>query len=323
MTNTAKEVAKRAGVSPATVSRVFNNQSLVSQAIRQRVMQAAQQLDYAPRSANRHHIIALLIPDSQRHPYNGYIWSCTSALVDQIVTQGFSVQIIQTNVIHLLDQPNITGIISLVYDEEDWQDWPNDRHLPLVNINAQTPHIPNSVTVASDSVQGMQLAIKHLVDRGHKRIGMFTKGVSDTYCANYRQQAFKDVGIELGLSPSDLIIQHAITKSDHYEAIGKLVRHEVTAIICPGEDSGVIAAYILNLFNCLIPTNMSLISQEIQQMSEYYLPQHTTLKQDFTGMANQAINCLEQMIQNEKPSQEVLVPYTLIERETVRDLRVI
>jgi DNA-binding LacI/PurR family transcriptional regulator len=321
MNNTAKDVAMLAGVSPATVSRVFNKQAQVSQTIRQRVMQAAMELDYAPPSANRHHIIALLLPDSQRHPYNGYIWSCTSQLVDQIVTHGFSVEIIPTNVIHLLDQPNITGVISLVYDNDDWQGWTNPRQLPLININAHTPHLPNSITVASDAAHGMELSIGYLTQRGHKRIGMFTKGVSDAFSATQRQAAFIQVGKQLGLAASDLIIQHAITKADHYEAIGKLVRSEVTAIICPGEDSGVIAAYILNLFNCRIPENISLISQEIEQMSEYYLPQHTTLKQDFKAMAIKAIDLLKQMIEHKKTASQSLVPYAFIERESVRDLR--
>lgn len=321
MTHTAKDVAQLAKVSPATVSRVFNKQAQVSKSICQRVMQAAQELDYTPPSANRHHIIALLLPDSQRHAYNGYVWSCTSQLIDEIVAHGFSVEIIPANVIHLLDQPNITGIISLVYDAEDWHDWDNPRNLPLININTHTPHLPNSATVASDAMHGMQLAIEHLAERGHQRIGLFTKGISDAYCATHRQTAFIAVGKELGLNPNDLIIQHAITKADHYEAIGKLIRSQVTAIICPGEDSGVIAAYILNLFNCQIPQSMSLISQEIEQMSEYYLPQHTTLKQDFNAIAKKSIMLLEQMISHKQPADKVLVPYQFIERESVRDLR--
>lgn len=228
---TAKDVAKLAGVSPATVSRVFNQHAHVSEQIREHVMQCAQQLNYSPKSSTRNSIIALLLPDSHRHPYQGYIWSCTSALVQEICNAGFNVELIPTNVIHLLDQANITGIISLVYDMQDWRNWSNSRNLPLININAKSPAYSNSVTIASDSKQGMQLALGYLVERGHQKIGLFTKGIQETYCIDLHHQFFKQAGMELGLSPNQLVIQHGVEKSDHYEAIGKLVRQQVSAIV--------------------------------------------------------------------------------------------
>lgn len=248
-------------------------------------MQCAQQLHYSPKSSTRNSIIALLLPDSHRHPYQGYVGSCTPAMVREVCNEGFNVELIPTNVIHLLDQPNISGIISLVYDQLDWQNWDNPRNLPLVNINARTPQFSNWLTVASNTQQGLSLAIHHLIQNGHKKIGLFTKGIKETYMIDELHQHFLQVGQDFGLPRNQLHIQHGIDKSDHYEAIGKLVRQRVTAIICPAEDSGLIAAYILNLFNCQIPNNMSLISQEITQISEYYLPQHTTLKQNFDGIA--------------------------------------
>ena len=314
---TAKDVAKLADVSPATVSRVFNQQAHVSEQIRKHVMQCAQQLNYAPKSSTRNSIIALLLPDCQRHPYQGYIWSCTSALVREICNAGFNVELIPTNVIHLLDQPNICGIISLVYDQQDWQNWDNPRNLPLVNINAKTPDFPNALTVASNSAQGLALAINHLLQNGHEKIGLFTKGIKETYIIKELHRHFAQVGVDAGLPRNQLLIQHGVHKSDHYEAIGKLVRQQVTAIICPGEDSGLIAAYILNLFNCPIPSNMSLISHEIIQTSEYYLPQHTTLKQDFDGIATTAINLMQKMIDHDRSASDILVDFELIERESV------
>ena len=80
------------------------------------------------------------------------------------------------------------------------------------------------------------------------------------------------------------------------------------------------ATYALQLYRHRIPQDLSVISWEVQRISEYWYPRLTTVSQNFAELATQSVNIISRCRQNEHPPFQVSVPYTLIERNSVRTM---
>jgi DNA-binding LacI/PurR family transcriptional regulator len=209
MTN-IQDVAKRAGVSVSTVSRVLNGTARVNSNVRTRVEVAIQELQYRPSRAarslrtNYSSIIGLLISDIQ----NPFFMDLIQGIEDTALQHGYSLILCNSteNVqreqryIEVLRDERVAGVIIVPTSEnQPHLAWFREHHIPIVAVDRRINdrHVD---AVFVDNVFGAHEAVSHLIANGYRRIGAIT-GPSTITTGRDRllgyRQALQDANITL------------------------------------------------------------------------------------------------------------------------------
>ncbi len=174
------EVARRAGVSTMSVSRVLNNSPRVAEGTRARVLHAMAELNYTPNTAARtlkrgHSAsIGVLFPPTENPIYNRY----AAGITDTAYAAGYSVVLCrpgngstgEAEILRLLREQRVPGVIMT----SSWQSHHLllvRAHVRIVNIDARAPGCDR---VTLDNATAIERAVAHLAGLGHRRIGMIT-----------------------------------------------------------------------------------------------------------------------------------------------------
>lgn len=314
---TIKDIAADAMVSPATVSRVLSGNANVSAEVRERVMHCAKMLGYRIRTGSRIRTVAVIVPNDDRVPFEGYLGMIAAVLSAEIFRRGYRMEIVAYRDIEILNERLICGAISLMFDDGLEKHWSAMQRLPLICVNTSGRHIDGVYSVWSDEYSGMKQAVELLYRNGHRRIGMLTTNASGyNRCNHHRREGLVRAMAKFGISaPPEF--RTCVSPYHIYEPLGQLLHSGITALICSGEGFSPAAAYALAIYGRRIPADLSLIGYEFTGVSSFCLPQQTTLRQNFEEMCIQALNLLEQLMAGQTPSGDAVIDYQLIERETV------
>lgn len=186
-----------------------------------------------------------------------------------------------------------------------------DRHLPEFNVDR----------VTSDNVQGGYLATRHLLELGHRRIGVISARKATTCTERLRgyQQALEEFGV-----PFDpVLIAYAIGKRrdgwDEYLYQGKVQTEALlklpnppTALFAMNDLLAVGALRYLRERGIAVPEEMALVGYDGIELSELVSPSLTTVKQQSLRMGAEAVRLLVRRIRNpEEPAQHVVLPVDL------------
>jgi LacI family transcriptional regulator len=207
--------------------------------------------------------------------------------------------------------------VAIGAEPEDFRKWPERFPSPLVLIDRDAPgNSPDIYSVRSDEAQGMDIAIGHLHSRGCRRIGSVIHGRPGKGNTDARRDAALRALKARGLPAEEPLI--CLSGDDNYvEIIGKLLRQEVDALFCPGGNAGIVTAYALSLFNKRVPEDISLIASEYKMFSCYATPPQTTITQDHRALAGITADIMDAHINGTRAPRSVLLPYSLIVRESV------
>lgn len=179
---TIKDVAKAAGVSTATVSRVINNASSVRPEIRERVMRAVKELDFKPNQLARGlkmdvtHTIAIIISDIS----NPFFMSITREIERKVNESGYILIMVSTDddpekermYIKVMNEKRVDGIvISSTGKNEDYLNSIKESGIPVVFIDRK-PFRHKFDSVYVDKSHAMYDITRHLIEKGHKRIAL-------------------------------------------------------------------------------------------------------------------------------------------------------
>lgn len=174
-----RHVAERAGVSTMSVSRVLNDSPLVNEATRRRVLQAMADLDYTPNASarslkqGRSRLLGVLIPDTNNPIYGLYV----DGIKDTAYRRGYSVLLCKTNdntasdtaCIRLLLEHRVTGVILTSGGWRGPNPHLNGSGTAVVCIDYR---LRGCDRVTLDNGAAMRLAVDHLMQLGHRSIGM-------------------------------------------------------------------------------------------------------------------------------------------------------
>ena len=311
---TINEIAQRCGVSPATVSRVLNRHAYVSNEVRQRVSAVLEELNYKHTAFSSGYVAVIHPPsqDLQGMRQDAYSMMLCNELSMQLSTRRFRGIFMSLCDYELTSDERFCGVISLASPHR----LPvRNSRIPIVYINSFPERSTNIFQVASDEDQGMELAISHLEKHRHRHVGLLCVG--EDYMNKARLSAFTAAARRHSMECFSEIVPYA---HDLFEQLGILLDTGISALIVPGEEVGMKATYALQLYRHRIPQDLSVISWEVQRISEYWYPRLTTVSQNFAELATQSVNIISRCRQNEHPSFQVSVPYTLIERNSVRTM---
>ncbi len=310
MKATVRSIAKKANVSPATVSRVLSGSAHVTPQMRARVLDCARKLGC--RNAGIRNIALI----AQGNCFSGYDALLLRALYDELKHQNFRAILVTVSDLGVLDDSVIAGAISIVYQDGRDTSWIRNRALPMVRINTTGSPLDGIYRVYSNEQQGIELALDHLYRFGHRNLGILT------YCSSLPGPPATSLRIETfhrylekrgctGTAVNMIDLNRAV------DAVRKLLDSGVTAIFAAGESAGLPAAHALNLFHYRIPEDISLISMEDFRVSEYLTPPHTTIEQRMDLLAEAALSLLEKQWNGEQNISDIAVDYCLRTRDSV------
>ncbi len=327
---TISDVAKRAGVSPVTVSRVINDLGNVSPATRARVGAAIQELGYVPSGvaqslrSKRTRSLALIVPDIQ----NSFWTTVARGVEDAAQSKGYSVFLCNTDenpakqrrYLEVVIGQRVDGVIIAPYDSDAANLAPlRDREIATVVIDR---HIEgwDADTVNSDSIAGARALTQHLLGLGHQRIAIIT-GPATTTTAADRVRGYRLALNEAGLTPDEQLIKYGEFRS----AVGERLTHEVldaglapTAIFAANNviAIGVIAA--LEKRGLRVPHDIAVVCFDDLPNTSLLFPFFTVAAQPVYEVGVNAAQLLFSRLEAEAPlrPRHVVLPTRLVIRHS-------
>ena len=329
---TINTIAKEAGVSIKTVSRVFNQEPNVRPATRDKVLQAARKLNYRPNMAarslasNKSYVIVHFYdnpsPDYLERAHEGIHKTCRAngyfAVMEPVTPAKGAKRTYAEEVGAYIRQFSIDGIILTppLSDDPALMAVLDGARMPYVRIS---PHYApqKSSCVCIDERAAARLMTRHLVALHHKRIA-FIAGPPAHGAAKARQNGFEDVLGEAGLERADCpVLQGDFSFRSGFSAFETLVRNGPVpgAIFAANDDmaAGVMVAAMKAGLD--IPADLSVAGYDGSRIGEILWPALTTIRQPVRAMAERATALLLQHIRN--PAQEAIteqLPVSLLDR---------
>jgi DNA-binding LacI/PurR family transcriptional regulator len=321
---TIKDVAKRANVSVATVSRVINNTGYVNVETRAMVEEAIKDLGYVPNELARSlfrkqsKIIGLIVP----HISTYFFGELIEAIEDAVTQAGYKLMIfnskddddLEKKHLNVLSQYNIDGLI-LVANTKSAKAYMK-LGTPLITID----HIIDDTvpSISSDNIQGGTLAAQHLVARGAKKLIHF-RGPSDLITVVDRTIGYDAV-----------IAQHSDVTSVSFDLdfrnpdindIEAFIRthDDVDGIFCSSDIIALYAISVLKKMGRKIPEDVQVIGFDNIELADVLVPRLTTIAQPIDEFGQRSMDILQTLMKKQElPKQHQVVPVTLIERETTK-----
>ena len=305
------DVARLAGVSQKTVSRVFNDEQYVSADVRQRVLAAAEELGYRLNNAAR----ALA---SGRTRSIGVVTLGTALYgpatllmgVERVVRDtGYALRVVNTMegdpagiagaVDSLLDQGVDGIVISEPIDEEgDGGDVSARLDVPVLVIGAPSPFTASTVLAAGGGADRMaRAATEHLLDLGHVTVHHLA-GPQRWYAARDRLVGWRSALTEHGKDVPP-VVQGDWSAASGYTAGRELASHpEVTAVFAANDDMAIGLIRALTEAGRRVPEDVSVVGFDDIPVAGYVTPPLTTVRQPFDAVAQEGLKRLVHSIEN-------------------------
>ncbi len=312
-----QEIAEKAGVSIATVSRVFSHHPNIRREIRDRVFAVAREYGYHPRLSTKQRNVVIVAPYKLVYPVQAYVEMVMTELTRELSFRGYRIEILPHDNLERLESIQFCGAVSIGVETPLFERWDERFVLPLILVDRQPSGRSGGVLcVRSDELQGMDLAVGHLAECGCRRIGSVIHGRIGMGNVDLRRSGILSALEKRGLPAEESLVRIALP-DDYIEEIGKLLRNGIDGLFCcGGSNAGGIAAYALSLYGKRIPEDIQLVSSERAQTSRYCIPPQTTISQDYSAVASAVAAALDSGVRGEEVSPETVIPYRLILRDS-------
>jgi LacI family transcriptional regulator len=330
---TLRDVARVAGVHPATVSRALNEETrgLVNEETARRVLKAAEKLRYQPNpiarglKTNQSYTIGVLIPDLT----NPLFPPILRGIEDRLETAGYTPLIANTDndpERELLDSQTmrarqVDGIIAATARRDHrLHDALLEAGIELVLVNRRQEQIPVSSATADDRM-GMRLAVEHLLSLGHTRIAHLA-GPLDYSTGLDRHESFHETMRAAGLEPDPELVlgAEAFTESEGARLCGQLVAagRQFTAVAAAND---LLALGCYDVFaerGMRCPEDVSVVGFNDMPFAARFQPPLTTIHIPHYEIGKAAAQLMLERLQDaEAPPHEVrLQPSLVVRRST-------
>ena len=314
-----QEIARLAGVSPSTVSRVFANHKNVRPEIRERVFAIARSNGYHPRLTAKQKNIVILTPYNSIYPVQSCVDMILMALMQELPARGYRLEILPVNNLERLYSIQFCAAIAVGCEEKEFSKWDEEFAAPLILMDrALKKKLSGVYTVRSNEKQGMEIALEFLLKRGCRKIGCLIHGEEGKGNSDARSNAVKEFLKKRGLPTEKRVFFTGTDSSQYVELTGKLLKEGVDALFCPGGNAGITVLYALSLFGKTVPGDVSLIASEQTFFSRHAVPPQTTLTPDYAGLAAETGKLIGALLEGKSTSRDIVLDYRLTPRESVK-----
>ncbi len=322
------DVARLAGVSPQTVSRVINNSPLIKSETRQRVQQAVEQLGYRPNSAARALVrgrtgIVGVIGAGSAHFGPASIQRTIEEAARAAGLVASSVGLpeltrasLEDSVEHLMRQ-RVEGIIVIAGQDEALEVARNQRvEVPVVVVEGDLSRA--RWTVGVDQFAGGRLATRHLLSLGHREVAHLG-GPLDWTEARARRDGWRAEMTAAGLRPPEPIHVDWSADAGYRAGLDLAADRSVTAVFAASDQIAVGLLAALHEAGRRVPEEVSVVGFDDLPETRYLIPALTTVGQDFVAVGRQAIELLLAAIEGSPTSRpQLIAPELIIRASTAR-----
>ena len=308
-------VARAAGVSRTTVSRVANHSPLVDPETRRRVIAAAGRLGYVLESRSRRRTVGVILPPpSAASEPGGYHSMMLHAIFEELGRRDWRGVIFSDREMTLVQERVLCGAISIAGEELHNREWLETTGLPLVRCSERGAPGENIFTVYFDNRYNLRLAVDHLREAGHRRIGLILprSAAEEEGRLDRADTAFMAMG------PGNAELISYADGTPLAERLERLLRRNVTALITYPGELGLRVCGELNRKGISVPEGLSLITRELAGITAWWNPPLTCFDPDLRHFARAALDLLERLIEHRTPVGKVGIPGRLIVRESVK-----
>jgi len=332
--STIYDVAKIAGVSPSTVSRVMNSPEIVAEDTLQKVANAVKELSYIPNmiAANmprkRTNYIGLIIPDIT----NIFFSNLVRGVQDVCEKHGYSVLVVNSDdsqekegrYLKLLYSRRVDGVILTVagYRQEKFPEEELSllKKMDIVLIDREINGMTTPI-VKVNNFAAAYSAVKYLLNMGHKKI-LYLAGIKGTKTNQEREKGYLSALKEAHISwekelTADFRLDTAYQKIIHHWPQLKNSDELPTAIFAANDLMAIGALKAFAQLKVRVPEEMSIMGFDNIPFSDCTYPPLTTVAQPTYLMGQKAVEILIKLINKKKIKKSIQLETELIERDSV------
>ncbi|MBQ0825742.1 LacI family DNA-binding transcriptional regulator [Streptomyces tagetis] len=303
MTRRLAEVAKKVGVSEATVSRVLNNKPGVSQATRQSVLSALDVLGYERPTllrGERARLVGLVLPELQNPIFPAFAEVIGGALAQLGLTPVLCTQtkggVSEADYVDLLLQQQVSGVVFAggLYAQADaphgHYERLADRNIPVVLVNAAIEHL-GFPGVSCDDAVAVEQAWRHLSSLGHERIGLVL-GPGDHQPSARKLAAARAVGDV----PDAYVARTMFSIEGGHAAATGLIEAGVTGFVCASDPLALGVVRAARRKGLDVPGRISVVGYDDSALMNCTEPPLTTVRQPIEAMGRAVVDLLSAQI---------------------------
>lgn len=332
MAASIKDVAREAGVSIATVSRVLNDIDVVNEDTKKKVKDAIKKLSYRPNivarslKTQKSSTIGIIIPDISNQFYPEIVRGCE----DVANIYNYNIMLCNSDLdldkemesLRILKEKMIDGVIYMSNSiDQNVISLIKELEMPVVLVETtDADGIFPSVTI--DNVAAAADAVKYLINKGNKNIAYVGTSIEKVNALSKRYtgylSALDEMGIELN---KDLIYIGGVKPKDGYIGINSILDTgaKVDAVFCASDEIAMCVINALRDRNIQVPGDVDVMGfNDIYSASVFY-PKLTTIAQPMYDMGSVSMRMLIKSINNlEVEEKHFVLPYRMVERNSCK-----
>nr|WP_198151811.1 LacI family DNA-binding transcriptional regulator [Kibdelosporangium sp. MJ126-NF4] len=318
------DVAREAGVSGQTVSRVANGRTNVDDATRDRVLAAMRRVGYRPNSAaralrnGRFRTIGVII---SAEPSLGNSRTL-NAIASAVVAERFSISLMPVSgptqgevagAFSRLDEQAVDGVIILIEQHQlDESEIELPDGLPVVVIDSSAHY--DYPVVDTDQAEGAASATRHLLDLGHRTVWHIA-GPPQSYAAERRQRSWRSTLEHAGRDVPPVSTGDWSARSGYEHGLRLAADPAVTAVFAANDQMALGLLRALRERGRAVPGDVSVVGFDDMEESAYFSPPLTTVRQSFEAVGRHAVSALlTEITTRTRAAAPVNVPTELIVR---------
>jgi LacI family transcriptional regulator len=299
-----RDVAQRARVSIATVSRTINHLPTVDPALAARVWRAVEELNYLPNTqaralvSGKSRLLGLIVSEIT----NPFFPELIQEFEHAAVARGYEILIGSTNYekktmeqcARRMLERKVDGVAVMTFGVDEMIfDGFNADSIPMVFIDA-APVRPFSSALPVDYRSGLHQAVQHLAVLGHRRIA-FISGPLRLRSSQARKTAFLESLRSIGIQPEPAwLVEGNHTLDGGRDAMARILalKDWPTAIVCSNDMTAIGVQHTLYEASLSVPADFSLIGFDDIHLAEYTIPPLTTIRMSCKDIAIKAVTTL-------------------------------
>lgn len=333
MSVTIKDVAKKAKVSPSTVSRVISDNPRISEKTKRNVRKVMQELGYHMNYNARVLVqqktqtIGIVMKksssDSLHDPFFPEVLRAISSYCNKVdysimLTTGESEKEIYEDLVNMVRGKRVDGIIvTYAKQGDEVVQYLLDSHFPFVLVGSPDKNENDIIYVDNDNGKAAEEATNHLIKRGHTHIGFITNDL------NYEVSIARNLGYEKALLDNHLPNEKeyilSMDKENHTDYITQYLKKnkDITAVVVTDDYVATKVLHVCRELQINIPNDLSMISFNNSFIAEVSYPSLTSIDTQVYQLGSEAAKCLiEEINEPSEYKKSIIIPTIIVERES-------
>lgn len=334
---TIKDIARESGYSISTVSRVLNHRSDVSPDAKKKIEDTVRKFNFVPNNNAKHlkqnnsKAIGVLVKGTSNMLFASIVEEIQrmiekteyTLVVSYIDEDADEVE----QAVLLCRERKPLGLLFLGGNPEHFEQGFEKVDVPcvLVTNRANKTQFESLSSVATDDIAGARCAVDALFEAGHKKIGILGGNLEKSHTSRQRfkgcKESFEAHTQEMNV---DLCYEKSRFSFDSaYRGMGRLIEKypEMTAVFAMSDVTAIGAIRALRDRGYRVPEDISVIGFDGIALAEYYNPKLTTIKQQYQILATRSVEILFGQIELKMDPVHELVPFELVNGESIRDIK--